>query len=358
MKYHFNRQIVALFLGGILCGCVLCGCGSKAREEELSYREIGITAMESGNYEEAVAAFDAALGKCGGSVGKAELDICYYKAAAQYAAEDFEGARATCEALVEYNPKDANAWYLYGCLLLSLEQPDEAKKAYESAVADNSADYERYIAIYENLCAYNLKEDGEEFLNKAFSLKGDTAADNAARGRIYYLLGQYENAKTELDAAIEKKEPEANLTMAEVCEALGDTAGAENYYAAYVEQGAKDAGAMNALAELAMAKGDYSAALSYTEQGLAREEDECTRELMQNRIIAMEMTGDFAGAFGVISEYVTLYPEDENAAREYIFLKNRQGIKEPVPDTEAAGDVPDTEAAGSSEAGEGAAGTP
>lgn len=83
------------------------------------------------------------------------------------------------------------------------------------------------------------------------------------------------------------------------------------------------------------------------------EEEECRRELMQNQIIAMEMTGDFAGAFGVISEYVTLYPDDANAAREYIFLKNRQGIKEPAPDTEA--EAPDTEA---SEAGEGAAGTP
>ncbi len=356
MKYHFNRRFTAFLAAGIFFGSALCGCGGKGREEELSYRQIGITAMESGNYEEAIAAFDAALGKCGGFVGEAEIDICYYKAAAQYAAEDLEGARETCKALVDYDPKNADAWYLYGCLLLAAGQPDEAKKAYESAAENRAEDYELYISVYENLCAYNLKEDGEEFLNKAFDVKGDTAADNAARGRIYYLLGQYENAKTELSAALEKKEPKANLTMAQVCEELGDTEGAEKYYAAYVEQGADDAGAMNALAELAMAKGDYSAALSYAQQGLAMEEEECRRELMQNQIIAMEMTGDFAGAFGVISEYVTLYPEDANAAREYIFLKNRQGIKEPVPDTEAA--VPDTEAADASEAGEGTEGTP
>lgn len=359
MKYPFiNKRITAVFLAGMMMGSLLWGCGKESREEELSYRETGIAAMESGDYAGAVAAFDAALKRCNGSIGETEIDICCYKAAAQYAAGDAEAALATCKALLDYDEKNADVWYLYGCLLLAAEQPDDAKAAYGSAVENNPDDYELYIAAYENLCAYNLKEDGEAFLNKAFSVKGDTAADSAARGKIYYLLGQYDNAKKELQAAIEQGEASANLTMAQACEALGDLGAAETYYAAYVEQGAKDSVAMNSLAELAMAKGNYSGGLSYVEQGLAMEETPNRRELMQNQIICMEKTGDFTGAFRVISEYAELYPEDASAAREYIFLKNRQEIKELPSEAETGPDAPSTEAANPAEDGNGETGTP
>lgn len=352
MKYRLIYKKIAVFiLAGMMVSSLLCGCERGNSEEELSYRQAGIDAMESGDYAGAIAAFEAALKKSGGVVGETELDICYYKAAAQYAAGDMEAAQETCKALLDYDEKDADAWYLYGCLLLAAEQPDEAKTAYENAVANNSAEYELYIAVYENLCAYNRREDGEEFLNKAFLVEGDTAADAAARGKIYYLLGQYENAKKELSAAIEQGEVNANLTMAQTCEALGDAGSAETYYAAYVEQGAKDSVAMNSLAELAMAKGNYSGGLSYAGQGLAMEEIPNRRELMQNQIICMEKTGDFAGAFRVISEYQELYPEDASAAREYIFLKNRQEIKELIPSVEGDTEATSTEAANPSEGG-------
>ena len=64
--------------------------------------------------------------------------------------------------------------------------------------------------------------------------------------------------------------------------------------------------------------------------------------LLSNQIIACEYTGDFATAWEVVQEYITLCPDDAAAQREYIFLKNRQ-VKETVKETPAE-DTQSTEA--------------
>ena len=61
------------------------------------------------------------------------------------------------------------------------------------------------------------------------------------------------------------------------------------------------------------------------------------RALMHNLIVAYEYNGNFDKAWDVVQEYVTLFPEDTEAQREYVFLKNRQPkgeIVETVPETE------------------------
>lgn len=315
-------------LAAVLVLGLLSGCSNDRLEDELAYRQVGINSMESGDYEGAVTAFDHALGLHIGKIGTNELDICYYKAAAQRAGGDTAGAMETYQALLEYNSKEADAYYLRGSLYLEMGDSEAALSDYGNAVKYNPDDYELYIHIYENLSAYNMTAEGEKYLNQAFDIKGSSAENLAWRGKIYYLLGQYDNAKTELEAALEKESKEsmkANLLLAQVYDATGDTANAEKYYQAYVSSGAADSEAMNALGEIEIGKGNYSAALDYFRQGLAMEEVPNKQALMQNEIIACEYTGDFAGAWSVIQEYISLYPEDTQAQREYIFLMNRQG---------------------------------
>ena len=74
----------------------------------------------SGDYEGALAAFDGALACCTGKITDLEIDICYYKAAAQYAAQDTEGALETYNAMIDYDGKNANAYYLRGCLKMCI----------------------------------------------------------------------------------------------------------------------------------------------------------------------------------------------------------------------------------------------
>ena len=226
--------------------------------------------------------------------------------------------------MLEYDDKNGDAYYLRGCLNLQNGDSESALSDFNNAVKYKPDDFELYVGIYENLAAHNMISEGEEYLNQAFEIKGNSAEQLTWRGRIYYLLGQYENAQTELTAALEKDSARANLYLAQVYEAQGDSANAEKYYQAYVQTGTADSVAMNALAEIEMEKGNYTAALDYINQGLAMEEVTNQKDLMSNQIIACEYTGDFAKAWSVVQEYVTLYPEDEAAQREYIFLKNRQ----------------------------------
>ena len=52
-----------------------------------------------------------------GSVGAEELDICYYKAKAQYLSGDVDGAIDTYTAIIDYN-KDSDAYYLRAVYIL------------------------------------------------------------------------------------------------------------------------------------------------------------------------------------------------------------------------------------------------
>lgn len=339
-KKHFTYAAAIALLGMTL----LAGCTDGREENQTAYRQIGIAAMEDGDYEGAVEAFDNALAQCIGDIGADELDICYYKAAAQYAGGSTENAIATYTAILEYDDGEAGAYYLRGCLYLQQGNTDAAVSDFGNAVKYDGDDYELYVNIYENLSAYDMAEKGEEYLNEAFSIRGSDADDFAWRGRIYYLLGQYDNAVTELNSALKKESVVANLYLAQVYEALGDSDDAETYYRAYVDSGEADSAAMNALGEVELSRGDYEAALSYFEQGLAMESVTNQRELMQNLIAAYEYTGDFEAARDMAEQYVALYPDDADAQREYIFLKNRiMETDDTEQDTETAEEATETE---------------
>ena len=325
MKKHRLPYMVA---GAVLFAALFTGCTNERLEDELDFRKIGINSMQSGDYEGAVAAFNSALSQCVGKITDTELDICYYKAAAQYAEGDIEGALATYQAMIDYDGKNGNAYYLHGCLSLKQQDTDTAKKDFANAVKYNPDDYELYVGIYENLAANNMTDEGEEYLNRAFDIKGNSAENLTWRGRIYYLLGQYANAVKELEEAVKKDSAKANLYLAQVYEAEEDSANAEKYYQAYVDSGTADSVAMNALAEIQMGKGNYEAALEDIRQGLAMDNVTNQQELLSNQIIAYEYSGDFTSAWDVVQQYVSLYPDDEAAQREYIFLKNRQSTDE------------------------------
>lgn len=112
----------------LLSFTLMTGCTNERKENQTAYRQIGINAMESGDYAGAVDAFNSALGQCIGKITENELDICYYKAAAQYAGGDPAGAVDTYTAIIDYDKKAADAYYLRGCVYL--------KQDTESAVSD------------------------------------------------------------------------------------------------------------------------------------------------------------------------------------------------------------------------------
>lgn len=327
-----NRCII---LAALLSISLFAGCNSNKVDEKAVLRQQGIEYMEQGQYGSAVAAFEAALGQKIGSVGADEIDISYYKAAALCAKGDLETAKATYDAIIDYDKKAADAYYLRGCLFAKQGDLEAAKTDFTNAVKYKPNEYALYLSIYESLTNAGSEGDGILFLNQAFEIKGDGVLNCEYRGQIYYLLGEYENAIKELQIALEGGSTYANLYLAKAYDAQGESEIAESHFKSYIAAVPEDAVALNELGEIMLEKEHYADAVSYFEKGLACEQIPNQRILMHNLIVAYEFSGSFDKAWELIQEYVVLFPEDAEAQREYIFLENRQMKAESTEEVEA-----------------------
>lgn len=325
-----KKRGLALVL--LLCaGLSVTGCSKDRTNDELAYRKIGIRSMEQGNYKEAVDSFQKALDQSKGKIRNLELDICMNKAEALYQNGQPEDAIAVCDAVLDYNDKYANAYYLRGNIYLQQGNVQQALSDYELAAKHAAADYEIYIQLYENLNRAGRAEDGVKYLTQALELKGKGRKYLASRGYIYFLQGDYASAKDELTqaVAIEKKEGEddkAELYLAQTYDQLSDQNEAAKYYELYAKDHADDAVVLEELGNMAMEQENYGQALTYYQNGLATMSPVNEQKLRRGEIAAMEQLYDFEQAKEKMSQYVLDYPDDEEAAREYLFLKTRTAV--------------------------------
>ena len=330
---RYRRISASALLTGM--GLMLTGCGEEKTENALAYRKIGINAMAEGNYEEAINNFQLALDQSKGQIRNLELDICMQKAEALYLNEQPEDAIAVCDAVLDYDKSYATAYYLRGNLYLQQGDSEKALADYEQAAKYADADYEIYIQLYENLNRAGMKAEGEKYLNKALELKGKGRYYLTNRGYIYYLMGDYENAKEQLlqAVAIEQKEGEddkAELYLAQTAEQLGDEQTAAQYYKAYAENHADDSIVLEELGNMAMEKEDYADACAYYQKGLQTSNPSNEQLLRRGEIAALEQLYEFEQAKEKMAQYLLDYPEDELAAREYLFLKTRTAVADQI----------------------------
>ena len=328
-----GRIIAAALLIGV--GLMCTGCGEEKTENALAYRKIGMNAMAEGDYAEAIANFQLALDQSKGQIRNLELDICMQKAEALYLNDQPEDAIAVCDAVLDYDKSYATAYYLRGNLYLQQGDSEKALADYEQAAKYADADYEIYIQLYENLNRAGMKAEGEKYLNKALELKGKGRYYLTNRGYIYYLMGDYENAKEQLlqAVAIEQKEGEddkAELYLAQTAEQLGDEQTAAQYYKAYAENHADDSIVLEELGNMAMEKEDYADACAYYQKGLQTSNPSNEQLLRRGEIAALEQLYEFEQAKEKMAQYVLDYPEDEQAAREYLFLKTRTAVADQI----------------------------
>lgn len=333
MKYRYMRcrsMAAALLLG---VGLIFTGCGEKNVEDALAYRKIGMNAMADGNYEEAVENFQQALNLSKGQITNLELDICMQKAEALYLNDQPEDAIEVCNAVLDYDKRYANAYYLRGNLYLQQGDSKKALADYEQAAKYANADYEIYVQLYENLNRAGMKSEGEKYLNAALELKGNGRYHLMNRGYIYYLMGDYQKAEELLRQAVDIKQKEgeddkAELYLAQTAEQLGDTQTAAAYYEAYAENHADDAIVLEELGNMAMEKEDYANAYEYYQRGLQTVRPVNEQMLRRGEIAALEQMYEFEQAKEKMAQYVLDYPEDEQAAREYVFLKTRATVSD------------------------------
>ena len=317
IKKIIYTAIIATFV------LLLCtGCGNERKEDQRELRLEGITLMESEKYEEALEKFQEALDLSLGKVGDTEMDICFYKAEAQYKLGNLEDAMATYTAIIDFN-KDARAHFLRGNLYYSLGEEENALKDYAAAIEQEKKDYEIYIGVYEALVSHDKEKEAQDYLNKALEIKGNSAYDKMQKGRINYLLGENDAAVSLLEEAAKGKEKQAFYYLAEIYSLLGDEASAKSNMNAYLESGIADSYGLFSIANDELAKGNYDMVIECLTGALQLEKVPNKQIIMKTLVIAYEKKLDFASAYELMTEYVESYPDDEEAKRELTFLETR-----------------------------------
>lgn len=321
MKKDILHKAAVLALASMLAASV-AACGKTDTKEQDAYRQYGITCLENGKYEDALTAFQNALDQSLGKVGEREIDLCFYKAKAQIASGDTEGALETYNAIIDYN-KDARAYYLRGNLYFDQGKSQEASDDYEQAMKKDPKNYELYIGIYQAMSAHDMEAEGQKILNKALEIKGDKPEDALYKGRICYLLNDTENTVTYLTKAKEGEIPLASYYLALTYEEGGEPQKAKACVKEYLDSGTATSYDLYELGSNEMEQQDYEEALTYFNAALAMEEVPNRQSLMKGAIAAYEYSGDFDSAKKMMKDYLSKYPSDEDAKRESTFLETR-----------------------------------
>ncbi len=298
------------------------GC-SKYSQKEISLRDKGIAAMDEGKYEEAIKYFDEALGCSIGKVTDLELDIDYYKAAAQYAGGNFEDAVTTYTYLIKYDEDNYKPYFLRGSIYVDEGEIGKAIKDYDAAVAIEEKNYLLYIEIYDNLNALGYTDQALVYLNDALDVSDKSADSKYYKGRIYYILGQNSEAEKLLKEAVDKDVVEARLYLAKLYQDQGDYEGAQALLEEYASSEEVTSDALGTLGDIELTNGNYENALNYYETGLKLDSIDNLPQLMKGKVAALEKLNRFPEARAVLTQYLDKYPNDEEAQKEQIFLQSR-----------------------------------
>ncbi len=324
MNIDMKKKIMVFFLTGLLgMSMLLGGCTSKSEKKAQEYKELGIKQMQEENYKDAVNSFQKALDQSLGRIRAQELDVCYYKALAQYKSGDTKAAIETYDNLIDYDGKNWEVYYLRGSVLLADGQNEAALKDYAQAVSLNESDAKLYGHISENLQNAGEKDQAQSYLEKGLQIKPSSAADYEGLGELYALKGDTENAASMYNQAAEKGEDSAYLSLGKMYAANDQMDEAKAAFQKYMDKYPKDADALEQLGEIAAESGDYADAATYYKKSIENAAD-AQRKGLQKELVAMyEKSGDFSSALETAKAYVADYPDDADMQKEYEFLQTR-----------------------------------
>ncbi len=298
---------------------------SAGEQQMLAYRGLGLADMGLADYESAAVAFQKALEMTDDRMkGNAE-DLRLYLATAQYRMRDYEDVILTCQDLLEETEgESADAYFLRGASYLFQGETESAAADFDAAVSLTPEDYDLYLNIYECYEQTNLSGIGADYLQSALEIKGDSTEYEYNRGRVYYYLGNYEEAQQALSAPVKEEYEPAMYLIGRVYLAMDDYDHAIAIYRQIEESFGESPACYNGLALCAMQNGDYDEALDYIGRGLELDGDAGSmQELYFNEIIVYEKKMDYTAAKEKAKAYKEAYPSDEAGQKEWTFLSSR-----------------------------------
>lgn len=319
------KQKSSIFIIFITVMLTLAGCNDPADEKpdgKLAYRSRGISQLSEGDYSGAAASFTSALSCSNGIIDKADIDTSFYMAVAEYKSGDIERACKTLDSIIALRPEDDGAYFIRGKIKLALSDKDGALSDFDRSVSLAPENYDRYVGIYEQLHAKGYDTEADGYLQKALEAGGKLSDYN--KGVLEYYMGSYTDARGDLENAKKVQNSEdLTLYLGKTYEALGDDTYAMTLYTDYIRENSAAGRIYEQLAKCKIKAGDYEGALETIEAGLSLGGGEGMGGMMFDRIVAYERLYDFESAKKCMEEYLQIFPDDEVARRENVFLSSR-----------------------------------
>lgn len=298
----------------------------KAQQEGENARETarirGIALAGLTRYEEAAACYEQALAYSGIFPSDMDYDLNYYLAEAYEKMGEEGQAIAVYSNILALRPDEKDAFFLRGRLYLSGGEYEKALTDFNRAMILEKDGYDLRIEIAGLLSGSGHEEEGVKYLQE-FLGENEKKLSDFDKGRIYYYMGDYENAKTSLESAKSGDLEQVILLLGKAYEQLGDYNYATSVYKNYLTDHPEAAQIYNQLGLCKLKSEEYEEALSAFRSALNVENNGMERTLEFNQIVAYEYTGDFKQAAVLMESYIKKYPDDEDALREYEFLKTR-----------------------------------
>ncbi|MBQ0027935.1 MAG: tetratricopeptide repeat protein [Lachnospiraceae bacterium] len=310
-NYEYEGALMALELA------------EEAGENQLLIeRARGIANLGLTNYEEAVGNFIKALSYSDWKVDALDYDINFYLADTYERMHDYQAAVDTYTSILELKKKDTLAHYRRGTDLLLLGDHDAALADYNTALELEPDNYDLRIEIAGRLSESSYEDEGQEFL-KNFLEEKEKKLSDFDKGRIYFYMGDYENAKSFFEEARDDDDQNTVLFLGKTYEMLGDYNYATSTYQNYLTKHPEAAVIYNQLGLARIESQDYEGAREAFSTARSLGNTVIDQTLSYNEIVAYEYTGDFRQAAVLMESYLKKYPDDADAIREYEFLSTR-----------------------------------
>lgn len=296
---------------------------SEGSDLQLAYRGKGMALLGLSRFSEAEQMFLKALSESNGMLKDIDYDIAYYLATAQAKSGKYDEAYDTYSAIIALDDKAKDAYYLRGKVSLCRDDKNSALVDFDQSIILDPQNYDGYIRICKDLTASGYESDGKSYIQRAMNT--DYRKSDYQMGVFHYYMGEYEEAKSDFENSRGKRKDTKDLIvyLGRTYEALGDSNYAASLYVDFLNDHPDETEIYLKLGQNKLVQGDYDGALSAFESGIATNNVEYLQTLKFNRIIAYEYKLDFQKAAVLMKEYLEEYPDDEEAEREYKFLKTR-----------------------------------
>ncbi len=288
----------------------------------LIQRARGIAYMGLTQYQPAISSFEASIAWSNGFPEDMDFDLNFYLAAAYTKNGQYSEAESIYNAILALRPEEEEVYFLRGNVRMALGDISGAKEDFDRAVEYAPENYDRLVEIYEVLAFFGCEEDGKGYLRAVLN-NAEKDMDDHIVGKIYYYLGEYQNAYLTLEEAKQDGNIESYLYLGKAYEATGDYNYAVNVYNSYLSKYEGNAQLYNQLGLCELSRGEYQNALEAFQAGMQLENVNIMQTLSFNEIVAYEYLGEFDRAYVLLENYLKNYPDDAVAKREYDFLSTR-----------------------------------